>query len=149
MQAIIFTGIQATGKSAFYRRRFFRTHIRINLDMLRTRHRERILLAACIEAKQPFVVDNTNPTREARAIYIKAAKAAGFEVVGFYFQSKAREAIERNAQRPPEEQVPEAGIWGCAGRLEIPSMDEGFDRLYYVRIDDGDEFVIEEWQDEV
>jgi predicted kinase len=148
LQAIIFTGIQATGKSTFYQRQFFRTHIRINLDMLRTRHREQILLSACIEAQQPFVVDNTNPTRENRAVYIEAAKAADFEIVGYYFQSKAREAIERNAHRPTEEQVPEVGIWGCAGRLEIPSIDEGFDRLYYVWINNN-EFMIEEWQDEV
>ncbi len=57
MQAIIFIGIQASGKSSFYKEQFFKTHIRINLDMLRTRHREDILLRACLEAKQPFVVD--------------------------------------------------------------------------------------------
>lgn len=34
MQAVIFTGLQASGKSAFYRERFFNTHIRINLDIL-------------------------------------------------------------------------------------------------------------------
>ena len=54
--AILFTGIQATGKSSFYRERFFHTHVRINLDMLRTRHRERVLLRARLEALQPFVV---------------------------------------------------------------------------------------------
>ena len=34
--------------------------------MLKTRHRESILIAACIEAKQPFVIDNTNPTPKER-----------------------------------------------------------------------------------
>lgn len=62
MEAIIFIGIQGAGKSTFYRHHFFNTHIRINLDMLKTRHREQIFLQACLEAKQPFVVDNTNPT---------------------------------------------------------------------------------------
>ena len=148
MQAVIFTGIQASGKSTFYQQHFFRTHVRINLDMLRTRHREQILLAACIEARQPFVIDNTNPTRKARATYIEAARAADFEVIGYYFQSKAQDAIARNARRPPEEQIPEAGIWGCYGRLEIPSMNEGFDHLYYVRIDDSGGFVVEELMNE-
>src|SRR5215831_19902644 len=86
MQAVIFIGIQASGKSSFYLSRFFRTHIRINLDMLKTRHREDILLRACIEAKQRFVVDNTNPTVESRAKYM-IAKQAGFQMVGYYFQS--------------------------------------------------------------
>ena len=53
-------GIQGAGKSTFFKERFFDTHVRINLDMLKTRHREAILLDACIRAKQRFVVDNTN-----------------------------------------------------------------------------------------
>lgn len=40
MEAVILCGIQASGKSAFYSERFFHTHVRINLDMLRTRRRE-------------------------------------------------------------------------------------------------------------
>ena len=62
MEAIIFIGLQAAGKSSFYRDRFFNTHIRINLDMLKTRHREQMILQACLTAKQSFVVDNTNPS---------------------------------------------------------------------------------------
>ena len=148
MQAIIFTGIQAAGKSSFYRDRFFRTHVRISLDMLKTRHRERLFLDACIKAKQPFVVDNTNPTAADRSLYIAAAKATGFEVIGYYFRSQAAECLARNARRPEEERVPEKGILGACGRLEIPSLDEGFDELWYVRIED-DRFAVEEWQDEV
>ena len=40
MEMVLFVGIQATGKSSFYLERFFRTHVRINLDMLKTHHRE-------------------------------------------------------------------------------------------------------------
>jgi predicted kinase len=70
MEAIIFIGIQATGKSTFYQRHYSDTHLRINLDMLKTRHRERTLLHTCLQIKQPFVVDNTNPDREQRREYI-------------------------------------------------------------------------------
>ena len=77
MEAVIFCGIQAAGKSSFYRERFFRTHVRISLDLLRTRHRERLFLNTCLESGQRFVVDNTNPTRAERAVYIAAAKAKG------------------------------------------------------------------------
>lgn len=149
MQAILFAGIQATGKSSFYRERFFRTHVRINLDMLRTRHRERVLLRACLEALQPFVVDNTNLTRRERAVYIEPARAAGFEVVGYYFQSKVDDAIVRNAGRLPAEQIPERGIRGASSQLQIPGLDEGFQKLYYVAIAPGGGFLVEEWRDEV
>jgi len=60
MEAVILIGIQASGKSSFYKERFFDTHVRINLDMLKTKHRQRVLLDACLAGKQPFVVDNTN-----------------------------------------------------------------------------------------
>ena len=53
MELVLFMGIQATGKSTFFRERFFDTHLRMNLDMLKTRHRESLLFAACLEAKQP------------------------------------------------------------------------------------------------
>ena len=78
MQAIVFCGIQASGKTTFYRERFFDTHVRISLDLLRTRRREQLLLAACLEGRQPFVVDNTNPTIAERARYVVPARAARF-----------------------------------------------------------------------
>ncbi len=149
MQAIVFSGIQATGKSSFYRERFFHTHVRINLDMLRTRHRERVLLRACLEALQPFVVDNTNLTREERAVYIAAARAAGFAVAGYYFQSKVDDALRRNAARPAAERIPERGVRGSFAQLQVPGRDEGFDSLSYVTMVAGGGFAVEEWRDEV
>ena len=145
MEAVIFCGIQATGKSSFYRERFFRTHVRLNLDMLKTRHRERILLRACLEAQQPFVVDNTNPTAADRARYVEPARAAAFRVTGYYFQSVVRDAIRRNAARPERERVPIPGIAGTYKVLQVPTLAEGFDALYYVETSGDNEFTVREW----
>ncbi|MBO0725551.1 MAG: AAA family ATPase [Blastocatellia bacterium] len=149
MEAIIFIGIQATGKSTFFQRRFFATHVRINLDMLKTRNRERILVAACLEARQPFVIDNTNVTRESRAGYVSQAKAAGFSVAGYYFKSALKDSLERNRQRNGKSLIPEKGIIGAYRKLEPPGFDEGFDRLFYVEIGDDGAFIVKEWSDEV
>lgn len=149
MQAIIFIGLQASGKSTFFQQRFFRSHIRLNLDMLKTRHREQLLLHACLEAKQPFVIDNTNPTRADRARYIRAAKDASFSVVGYYFQSKLQDALERNQRRSGKAVIPVKGIVATHRKLELPSFDEGFDQLFYVALKDAHEFVVQEWSDEV
>lgn len=144
MELVVFTGIQAAGKTTFFRERFFDTHVRINLDMLRTRHRERLLFEACLLAKQPLVVDNTNLSRTDRANYIVPARAADFGVVGYYFRSVLAESMTRNAARQGAARVPERGLRGAAGRLEQPELSEGFDALHYVRIEDG--FVVEPWR---
>lgn len=142
---MVFVGLQASGKSTFYQQRFFKTHVRINLDMLKTRHRETLLLRACIEMKQPFVVDNTNPTVVERAKYIGAARAAGFHVIGYYFQTNVGECITRNNQRDVRERVPAKGIAGTAKRLVVPALAEGFETLYYVNSIPGRTFRVTEW----
>ena len=149
MQLVLFCGIQATGKSTFYMQRFFHSHVRISLDLLRTRNRERRLLQLCLETQMRCVIDNTNPTRAERATYIEPARAAGFEIVGYFFHSVVAEALVRNRQRPPERQVPERGIRGTRNRLELPARAEGFDQLYFVRVLGNQEFQINNWQDEV
>ena len=63
MEAIILCGLQGAGKSTYCRERYWDSHIRINLDMLRTRHRDKLMFTSCIKAKQSFVVDATNPCR--------------------------------------------------------------------------------------
>jgi predicted kinase len=147
MEAIIFVGIQATGKSTFYRQRFEDTHVRINLDMLKTRHRERIFFEACIAARQPFVVDNTNLTVDERARYIGPARTAGFRIVGYYFNSSISEAVEHNRRRMGPKVIPEKGIAGAYKRLQIPNLNEGFDSLYYVATAAAGTFIVEEWND--
>jgi len=149
MEAVIFVGIQGSGKSTFFKQRFVDTHIRLNLDMLRTRFRENLLFEACLQAKQKFVVDNTNLTRIERERYIARAKIYGFRVVGYYFQAKLEKAIERNNLREGKAKVPEKAIFGAFKRMQLPRFDEGFDALYYVSITDENEFVIDDWKDEI
>jgi predicted kinase len=149
MEAVIFIGIQGTGKSSFYQERFFHTHVRINSDMLRTKNRLRLLFNACLEAQQPFVLDNTNVTAEVRAELIASAKAAGFRVIGYYFRSDITSALARNSGRVDAARVPDRGVLGTYKKLELPQRAEGFDALYYVQIDPAGKFQVEEWADEV
>jgi predicted kinase len=147
MEAVIFIGIQGAGKSTFFKQSFVDTHIRINGDMLRTKRREQILIEACLRAKQSFVVDKTNATREQRARYIAAAKSNRFRVVGYYFRSNFAEALKRNDLREGKSKIPEKGLRHFLKRLETPVYAEGFDRLFYVWINDANEFVVEAWKE--
>ena len=71
--AILFIGIQASGKSTFYHK-YFSDYVHVNLDTLKRRSRERTLLSKCLENGDSFVVDNTNPTRMDRQRYFDLLK---------------------------------------------------------------------------
>lgn len=133
MECVIFIGIQASGKSTFYKEKFFTTHLRINLDMLRSRHRENIFLEASIRTSLPFVVDNTNPTIEERKKYIELARQHKYKVIGYYFEPDYDLSYERNEQRQGKDKVPEVGIKSTLKKLQTPCYSEGFDELYWVR----------------
>ncbi len=143
MEAVILVGIQASGKSTFYKQRFFDTHVRISRDLLRTRNRESQLLDACIRTQQPFVIDNTNPLAEERARYILPARAARFRVVCYFFRTETRAAIARNARREGRARIPIPGILGTYKKLQEPGPEEGFDEIYLVTLTPENEFVVE------
>lgn len=143
MEAVILVGIQASGKSTFYAQRFFDTHVRISRDLLKTKNRERVLLQACLDTRQPFVIDNTSVLAEERARYVAAARAAGFRVVCYFFPTGTRAAIARNRLRQGKAVVPIPGILGTYKKLQEPRPEEGFDELYTVTINAAGEFVVE------
>ena len=59
-KAIIFTGIQASGKSTFFKQHFRSGFVHINLDTLHTRNKEAAILEQCLQNRASFVVDNTS-----------------------------------------------------------------------------------------
>ena len=112
MEAVVFTGLQGSGKSSFFKERYFATHVRISLDLLRTRNREGGLIEFCLQTQQRFVIDNTNPTCEERAKYISLSRETGFRVIGYYFCSKVEDCLWRNSNRT--DQVPVVAILSTA-----------------------------------
>ena len=144
MEAVILVGLQGSGKSTFCKERFWGTHLRLNLDMLKTRNRERLLLAVCVETNLRFVVDNTNPTRAERGVYIEAVRKVKMRVVGYVFTSPLADCLRRNDQRPEAQRVPHRGVTATAARYEAPTLAEGFDALFTVTNDDAGGFGVEE-----
>lgn len=144
---ILFIGIQASGKTSFYRKYFADNYAHISLDVLNTRNKERLAIKQCIEQEKSFVVDNTNPQRTDREKYITVAKGQGYQVIGYYFKSSIQECIDRNEQREGRAKVPRCAIAATSGKLELPDYSEGFDRIYYVSMENGD-MKVEDWRDE-
>lgn len=113
----------------------FDTHVRLSLDMLRTRPKELRLFEACLKGRISCVVDNTNVTRAERARYIPLAKADRFRIIGCCFETSLKTALEQNLKRT--RYVPEYAIRSRHIDLEPPMLDEGFDELRSVQLKDG------------
>ena len=131
MQAVILCGVQGSGKTTLYRDRFLDTHVRISLDLLKTRAREAAFLRLCLETRMPFVVDNTNATAAERARYIGPAREAGFAVAGYLVEVDFALAAGRNAGRAGRARVADSGLRDVARRFVRPAPEEGFDELWH------------------
>jgi predicted kinase len=138
---VIMMGVQGSGKSTFYARHLSGEYIRVNLDTLKTRNRERLLIEECQTSSQSYAVDNTNPTRADRERYIPTARALGYRVIGYVMQTGLEHCLERNRTREGKARVPDVAIYATLRKFEWPSYEEGFDELYLVE-NDGDEMVI-------
>jgi predicted kinase len=131
MEAVILCGVQGAGKTTLYRDRFVETHVRLAMDLLRTRAREEAFVRLCLQERQRFVVDATNPTPAHRRRYVEPARDAGFRVIGYLVEVTDAEALARNAARPGRRRVPAAALVGTGQRLLRPTPEEGFDELWH------------------
>lgn len=138
MELVVFVGLQASGKSTFFREWFASTHEHVSKDLLRNnrdpyRRQARLIEAALLEGRS-VVVDNTNPTSEDRRALVRLGHEHGARVVGYYFEAAVRECVERNRGRLGKARVPDVAIYATARKLTPPSPPEGFDELLRVRI---------------
>ncbi len=141
---IILIGLQASGKTSFARERLAHCHW-VNRDVLKTRAREAEAIREGLASGKDIVIDKMNFTRGKRAAYIAFAREHGLKVRGYFFQSRVSDCIERNEGRPPEARVPREAIAATSNRLQLPSPDEGFDELYFVRLTEGG-FEVSPWE---
>lgn len=141
----ILMGIQASGKSTFAHT-VLTNCVYISLDQLNTRNKEQIALQNALQTGGNCVIDNTNPTQQERKKYIDLAQKNGYKTIGIYFRSVVAECSVRNANRLGKAHVPLKGLLATAKRLEQPTLTEGFDELYYVKIVNN-EFMISNWDE--
>src|SRR5207248_2917589 len=82
-EAVIFIGLQGSGKTTYFRDHFAATHEHVSRDIQRTAERQAALIDECLRSGRSFVVDDTNATRVVRAPFIHQAKAGGFRVLSY------------------------------------------------------------------
>jgi predicted kinase len=146
VELVIFVGLQASGKSTFFRKRFAATHEHVSKDLFRNNRdrnrRQAQLIEAALGKGVPVVVDNTNPTVEDRRSLIDLGRRFGAKIVGYYFDSTVRQSVGRNRRRTGEDQVPDVAVFATAKKLERPAYLEGFDELFSVRMTDDSTFEV-------
>lgn len=131
--AAVFVGIQGSGKTTFFKERFEPlgfTHI--SMDVLHNRNKEEQLIRECIAEGRPFVIDNTNPTKAERKRYMDILRGTNYETLCYFFQSRVKDCIERNHLRGMT--VPDNAIAATSNKLELPSSDEGFWNMIFVKV---------------
>jgi len=131
-EAVIFVGLQGSGKTTYYAQNFAETHAHVSRDIQKTAAAEAARIAECLRAGRSFVIDDTNATRASRAGFLRDAKAAGFRVIAVFFDVKPRLAIGRNNYRQDKKPIPVPAILRTAKLLEKPTTEEGFDEVRVV-----------------
>ena len=146
MELVVFVGLQASGKSTFFRERFAESRFaesyqHVSKDLFphnrNKNRRQEHLLRAALSAGRCVVVDNTNPTLEDRRALIGLGGEYGARIVGYFFDASVSECIRRNEVREGKARVPDVAIYATAKKLVVPSIEEGFDGLLRVRLNDS------------
>lgn len=145
LDCAILIGLPGAGKSTFYRERLASTHRHISKDNfphVRSRQqRQDALIRQALSAGASVAVDNTNVSPEERRSIITIAREYGARIVGYYIEASTREAVARNERREDKGRVPKVAIFTAAKRLVPPSIEEGFDELHHLRLDERGDFV--------
>jgi predicted kinase len=144
-ECAILIGLPGSGKSTFYTQRLAATHRQISKDLFpnarnRQTHQDALLRKALTQGLS-VAVDNTNASPAERAAIVTIAREHGARIVGYYIEATTREAVARNERRQGRGRVPKVAIFTCAKRLVPPTVDEGFDELHRVRVDEEGRFV--------
>ena len=165
VELVILVGIQASGKTTYYRRRLADRYLHVSLDHWRgkgnVRAKERAAIdeamdqAADDDTLRGVAVDNTNTTGETRRRYFDIARefaartGRGVRVIAIFFDEPLEACQARNAARPVDPPVgepyfvPPAAIASFHSRLQPPSRDEAFDEVRRVRVTEDGSFVVD------
>ncbi|MEV0660302.1 AAA family ATPase [Actinomadura luteofluorescens] len=142
----ILIGLQASGKTTFYRQCLSATHVHVSKDLFPRRargkqSRQLRLIAEALESGRSVAVDNTNPSPQEWEPLIALGRRHAARVTAYWFPPDVAASKDRNAARPLVIQVPDVGIYATLKRLRRPSPRDGFDEIRVVGHDGVGGFV--------
>jgi predicted kinase len=138
VELVVFVGLQGSGKSSYFARRYAGTHLHVSKDLLghaRHKHDKQMrLIEQALRTGRSVVVDNTNPRKADRAALVELARSTAATPVAVWFTAPVGECLRRNATREGKARVPAVAIYTTVRKLEPPTLEEGFARIDEVRL---------------
>jgi predicted kinase len=77
-------------------------------------------------------LDAALPARRHRARAMSLVRRFGIRAPAVWLQVPLEQALRQNAQRPPDQVVPESAVRSVFDLLEAPTVDEGFEAIVVV-----------------
>ncbi|ORE22647.1 PNK3P-domain-containing protein [Rhizopus microsporus] len=151
-EVVICVGYPASGKSSFVKKHLVpKGYVYVNQDELKTRDK---CIKACQEAlsnEKSVVIDNTNPEKSTRQLYIQLAQKAGVPVRCLYFGQDENLAQHNNHYRAIHESsrdlISKIVFRTFKSKFQEPTMEEGFAEIQRVNfVFDGSDKDYEEWK---
>lgn len=145
---IIMCGIPGSGKSTFCQRHFFeygyisKDQIRFSLlkdgDNYFSKEKEVVKqfiekIKMYVQHDYNFVIDATHLTKSSRRKILSQLKVSpqlsANEIWCLFMKTDLNLALERNSHRTGRERVPDEVIKNMYESLEVPELNEGFDKI--------------------
>lgn len=125
----VLVGIPGAGKT-WIAKALFPEHVRVSFDKLpnRTRNDEDKLILKTCRSGADVVIDAANVERIKRIKYIRFAREHGYTVHAVMIDTSLDAALVRNESR--DRKVPEGAIRAYCEKLEMPTVEEGFDNVF-------------------
>lgn len=134
-EIIIFVGYPGCGKTHFYNY-YFNDYIHINQDELKTKSKCLKLCLNSIKENKNIIIDNTNPSKEIRKLYIDMAKEYNYTCRCIYFDVELLLAKHMNYYRHYINNsllVPDIAYNVYKSKFEIPEISEGFNEIIKIK----------------
>jgi predicted kinase len=94
------------------------------------KHMEHDIVCHFLERNQKLVIDNTSLTKKSRRTYVESAKRYSRSIACVYLERDVSSLIAEN--RKKDFPVPDHIIVQLYAQTEVPSEDEGFDKVLII-----------------
>lgn len=150
-ELVIFVGRPGSGKTTVART-VFSKYTWINQDTLKSRDKCVHETEEELRKGRSVVVDNTNPARETRSLYIELARMRDIPVRCIWFTASEEVCVHNSNVRasvdPTRKSLPKMAWSSYAANYQEPKVEEGFKEVLKVDFEPdlgGDERLKEKW----